>query len=89
MLMLYSHQNCTPFIRGGITSTHCALFKLMVLNCALLLWKLFVLDFLLGIPEKFPCSMSAVPVKIVIPLDDLQVLMSAGTSKYLESKLFL
>jgi hypothetical protein len=41
----------------------------VVLNPALLFWKLLVSEFLLGISETLHCSMSAFQVKIVPLLD--------------------
>jgi hypothetical protein len=41
----------------------------VVLNSALLFWKLLVSEFLLGISETLYCSMSAFQVKIVPLLD--------------------
>jgi hypothetical protein len=47
----------------------------LVLNSALLFWKLFVSEFLIGISETLRCSMSAPHVKIVPLLDVHQLLM--------------
>lgn len=75
MLVLYSSQNCTPCVRGDITSMHCSLLNFtLILNFALLFWKVLAFELVLGISECFLCSMSALPVKIVL-LDALQLLM--------------
>jgi hypothetical protein len=47
----------------------------LVLNSALLFWKLLVSEFLLGISETLLCSVSAPHVKIVPLLDVRQLLM--------------
>jgi hypothetical protein len=61
----------------------------LVLNSALLFWKLLVSEFLLGISETLYCSMSALHVKIVPLLDVHQLLMLfAGTLTYSESETF-
>jgi hypothetical protein len=52
-------------------------------NSALLFWKLFVSEFLLGISETLHCSMSAPHVRIVPLLDVHQLLiLFAGTLTY-------
>jgi hypothetical protein len=52
-------------------------------------WKLLVLEFPLGIPETFLCSISDLPVKVFLP-DALQLLMMfLRKFIYLEPKLFL
>jgi hypothetical protein len=69
---------------------HSFIFKLtLALNSVLLFWKLLVFEFLLGTSETVLCSMSAPQADIVPLLDALQLLMlSAGTSTYLEPKMF-
>jgi hypothetical protein len=64
----------------------CFLFKFtLVLNSALLFWKLLASEFLLGISETLHCSVSAPHVKFVPLLDVRQLLMLfAGTSTYSE-----
>jgi hypothetical protein len=43
---------------------HCSLFKFTwALYSALVFWKLLVFELLPGIPEPFPCSVSALLVK--------------------------
>jgi hypothetical protein len=66
------------------------LFKFaLVLNSALLFWKLLVFGFLLGRSETLLCSMSAPHVKIVPLLDVHQLLMlSLGTLTYSEPRTF-
>jgi hypothetical protein len=55
---------------------HSFLIKsILVINSALLFWKLLVSEFLLGISETLHCSMSAPPVKIVHLLDVHQLPM--------------
>jgi hypothetical protein len=55
---------------------HSVLFKFtLVLNSVLLLWKLLVFEFQLGISETLLCSVSASHVKIVPLLDVYQLLM--------------
>jgi hypothetical protein len=70
---------------------HCSLFKFtLALNSALLFWKLFVFELLLGIIKNFLCSMSALLAKIVLLLDARQTLMSfVGKLTYLEPKQFI
>jgi hypothetical protein len=69
---------------------HCFLFKFtLVLNSALLFWKLLVFESLLGISETYLCSISAPQVKIVPLLDALQLLMLfVGMLTYLGPKIF-
>jgi hypothetical protein len=70
---------------------HCFLFKFtVVLNSVLPLWKLLVFKSLLGFSETSVCSISALPLKIVLLLDAHQLLKScAEISIYLKQKLFL
>jgi hypothetical protein len=61
----------------------------LILNYALLLRKLLVSEFLLGISETLHCSMSALKVKIVPLLHAHQLIMlSAGTLTYWEPEKF-
>jgi hypothetical protein len=61
-----------------------------ILNSALSFWKLLVSEFLLGVSETWHCSMSAVQVEIVPPLDAHQLLMLfAGTLTYSEPKTYI
>jgi hypothetical protein len=61
----------------------------VVLNSAILFWKLLVSEFLLGISETLQCSMSALQVKIVSLLDAHQPLMLfARTLTYSEPETF-
>jgi hypothetical protein len=68
----------------------CFLLKFtVVLNSALLFWKLLAFEFLLGTSETFLCSVSAPQADIVPLLDVLQLLMLfAGILTYLEPNLF-
>jgi hypothetical protein len=68
----------------------CFLLKFtVVLNFALMFWKLLAFEFLLGTSETFLCSMSAPQVINVTLLDALQLLMLfAGILTYLEPSLF-
>jgi hypothetical protein len=43
----------------------------LVPNSVLLFWKLLLFEFLLGVSDKFLCSMSAVLLKTVLLLDAL------------------
>jgi hypothetical protein len=69
----------------------CSLFKFTVaLNSVHLFWKLLAFKFLLCISETFLSSMSSPPVKIVLLLDELQLLiLSVANLKHLGPKLFL
>jgi hypothetical protein len=79
----------TPYVKVGITVMHCSFFKFTSAS-VLLVRKLLVFEFLLGISETFLCSVSALLVKIVLMLDVPQLLkLSVDTSMYLEPKLFL
>jgi hypothetical protein len=68
----------------------CLLLKFtMVLNSALLFWKLLAFEFLLGTSETLLCSVSAPQADIDPLLDVLQLLMLfAGILTYLEPNLF-
>jgi hypothetical protein len=80
MCLKIAHLN----VRGTITLIDCALFKF-----TLALWKLLILEFLLGMSETFLCPVSAFQGKIVLLLDALQLLMLfVVTLAYLERKLF-
>jgi hypothetical protein len=49
-----------------------------------------VFEFLLDKSENFPCSVSALLVKTVLQLDELQLLiLFIGTLTYLEPRVFL
>jgi hypothetical protein len=62
---------------------------ILVSNSALLFWKFFTSEFLLGISETFLCSLSAPRVKIV-PLLDVHQLLTLSVRKltYLDSGTF-
>jgi hypothetical protein len=61
----------------------------VVLNSALLSWKLLVSEFLLGISETLQCSMSALQVKFVPLLDVHQLhMLFARTLTYSELETF-
>jgi hypothetical protein len=76
------------YVRGGITSKQCSLFKFTV-NSVLLFWKLLVFESLLGASGTFLCSVFALKLKTVLLLDALQLLMlSAETLISLEDRMF-
>jgi hypothetical protein len=55
---------------------HYCLFKFtLLLNAALLFWKLLVFEFLFGRSETFVCSMCAFQVKFVVLSYSHQLLM--------------
>jgi hypothetical protein len=65
------------------------LMSIVVLNSALLFWKLLDSEFLLGISETLQCSMSALQVKIVSLLDAHQPqILFARTLTYSELETF-
>jgi hypothetical protein len=68
----------------------CVFFRFtLVLNSPLLVSKLLVFEFMLGISETFLCSVPAAEVKFVL-LDELHPLvLFLGVLTYLEPKLFL
>jgi hypothetical protein len=84
--MSSSSQTTTELVCPGVSF----LLKFtLVSNSALLVWKLLVSEFLLGISETLLCSMSAPHLKIVPLVDVHQLLMlSAGTLTYLEPGTF-
>jgi hypothetical protein len=68
---------------------HCSLFTFTLALNSILFWKLLVFEFLLGISENFPCSLSAVLANIVL-LDALHLpMLFVETLTYLKTKLFL
>jgi hypothetical protein len=63
--------------------------SILVLISAFPFWKVLISEFLLGISETLHCSMSALQVKIVLPLDAHQLLMLfARTLTYSETETF-
>jgi hypothetical protein len=72
------------------TLRHHSLFKFsLVLNSALLFFELLVFEFLLGIPETFLCSVSAIQVKIVLLDAPQQLMMFVGVLACLRPTPFL
>lgn len=68
---------------------HSSLFKFIFVLNSVIFWKLFVLAFLFGASENFPCSVPVLLVKIVL-LDALQLLMLfVRMLACLKTKLFL
>jgi hypothetical protein len=84
------YLNCTPYVGWGTISIHCSLFMFTFdLNSFHLFLKLAVFDYLLGISEKFQCSVFAIQARIFFLLDALQLLMLlTGMLTYFKTKLF-
>jgi hypothetical protein len=63
-----------------------SLFRfILALNSPLLFWKPLGFEFLLGIADIFPCSLSTLEAIILLQL----LMLFVGTSTYLEPKLIL
>jgi hypothetical protein len=68
---------------------HCSLFKTILALNSVLIWKLLVFEFLLGVAKNFLSSKSALVVNIVLQSDVFQLLtLFVGALTYLEPKLF-